>query len=340
MAFLGFHSMLLGKKAPIAPGIPTMMKYFEAWYLYTIGLLLFVPAISIHVPLGSSLSDFARMLEGPAVHLAIFALLLSLTILIFGKISYGAFGMLLSLAALIHIYLIIPQIQSEEVERGQEVSLLVANIEGALGGNHEEIFRNIVKIDPDIVFIMESNPKLEDLFIQSGRYEHELPCSWPRCDNHVFSKYSMISAARVQLIHIWPSPRLAVLKLALANDAELSLFLTHLTKAWIPDSEIERALLLDRLSNQHGPLVVAGDFNAAPWSAQMRQFKTLSSIHFKTVSPATWPSEFGAFGIPIDHVGVKGGVELISLEPWLGASGSNHRGLLAKLRVKSLVGEK
>lgn len=317
-----------------------MMKYFEAWYLYTIGLLLFVPAISIHVPLGSGLSDFARMLEGPAVHLAIFAFLLSLIILIFGKISYGAFGMLLSLAALVHIYLIIPQIQIKEVEQGQEVSLLVANIEGAKGVNHEEIFQNIVKTDPDIVFIMESNPALEDLLIQSGRYEHELPCSVPSCDNHVFSKYPIISAERVKLLHIWPSPRLAVLKLALAEETELSLFLAHLTKAWIPDSEFERARLINRLEKQDGPLVVAGDFNAAPWSAQMRQFKSLSSVHFKTVSPATWPSEFGAFGIPIDHVGVKGNVELISLEPWLGANRSNHRGLLAKLRVKRLGSQK
>lgn len=317
-----------------------MMKYFEAWYFYTIGLLLVVPAISMYVPIGGGLSDFARILEGPALHFAMLALILSVLTLLFGKIGCGAFGILVSLVALTHIYLIVPQIHGVKVEQGQELSLLVANIEGGKGANHEDIFSNIAKTDPDIVFIMESNPTLIELIVQSNQFQYQLPCTLPRCDNHVFSKYPITSSERVKLLQIWPSPRLAVLKLALPEEAELSLFLAHLTKAWIPDSEFERARLLNRLEKLDGPLAIAGDFNAAPWSAQMRQFKTASSVHFRTLSPATWPSEFGAFGIPIDHVGVRGDVELVSLEPWLGASRSNHRGLLAKLRVKRLDGEK
>lgn len=317
-----------------------MIQYIEAWYLYTIGLLIAVPAVSMHITIYSSLSDFARVLEGPALHFALLSLGLSILVLLLGMVFLGSFGIFVSVVALIHIYMIIPHAPEPKVAQGKELALLVANIEGRWGSNHRAIFDNIIATDPDIIFIMETDPKLHELLVKSKQYAHELPCLFSQCDNHIFSKYPIIGGERLKLLDIWKSPRFADLTVDLGNDTHLSLLLTHLTKAWIPESDVERTRLLLRALQYDRPLVVAGDFNAAPWSAQMRRFKARSGIYFKSLTPGTWPSEFGAFGIPIDHVGVKGDIQLMSLNPWLGASGSNHRGLLAKLRVKSLVGEK
>lgn len=317
-----------------------MRQYFQAWILYTIGLLVAVPAVALHVSIDSSLSDLARMLEGPGLHLALAALFLSLLMIILGFIRLGALGFAASLAGVLHIYLVIPQIPAPKIDQGHDLSLLVTNIEGTWGTNHEAVFDNILEADADVIFIMETAPKLRTLLSDSGRYPHHLPCPPSRCDNDVFSKYPLVWGNRLNLSYTWRSPRSAAMKLALSEESELTLFLAHLTKAWIPGSKAERNKFLYRIQAHKGPLVVAGDFNAAPWSAQMRHLKSKSAVHFKNLPPATWPSEFGAFGIPIDHVGVKGDVELLSLTPWLGASQSNHRGLLAKLRVKSLTDKK
>ncbi|MEB3245119.1 MAG: endonuclease/exonuclease/phosphatase family protein [Vampirovibrionales bacterium] len=58
------------------------------------------------------------------------------------------------------------------------------------------------------------------------------------------------------------------------------------------------------------PLLLAGDFNATPWSEPYRQFKQkktsllLNSLLLKLELGygASWPSFLGPFGIPIDHV--------------------------------------
>lgn len=313
-----------------------MKTYFEAWYLYTLGLLLGGPSLSVHLTHFSSLSDLARMIEGLYIHCALLALGLSLLAILLRMRVSGLIGIVLCCASFAHIYLIMPKVPAPSVNQGQEISLLVANIEGAWGTNHQEIYQNIVETDPDIVFIMENNPKLRAEFLKAGDYPYRLACTYDVCDNDTFSKFPIIKGERARLFHVFRAPRFSELTVQLTADTQVAFSFIHLTKSWIPDSHIERQRFINRINRKDGPLIVAGDFNAAPWSAPLRLFQEQTKVHFQPITPATWPAKAGDFGIPIDHVGVRGAAKILSIEPWLGARYSNHRGLLAKI----LVGKK
>ncbi|MDZ4760943.1 MAG: endonuclease/exonuclease/phosphatase family protein [Alphaproteobacteria bacterium] len=86
-------------------------------------------------------------------------------------------------------------------------------------------------------------------------------------------------------------------------------------------------------------LVVAGDFNASPWSPELRHFVTMSGLSRTSVWAPTWPSFDGPFlsGLPtlmlaVDGVHAGCGVTLGAIEtgPHVG---SDHRSLLARIML-------
>jgi len=64
------------------------------------------------------------------------------------------------------------------------------------------------------------------------------------------------------------------------------------------------------------PLVAVGDFNSTPWSRYFRELlkeSGLKPVQTKLFRRATWHSELGYLGIPIDHALTKGAVVPIEL---------------------------
>ena len=83
---------------------------------------------------------------------------------------------------------------------------------------------------------------------------------------------------------------------------------------------------LDRLAEAvnatEGPMVVAGDFNATPWSHAMTGFRDDTGLCGAPGYRPTWPVWLAAMGLPIDHVLVSTGfgVSAETLPP----AGSDH----------------
>jgi endonuclease/exonuclease/phosphatase (EEP) superfamily protein YafD len=86
------------------------------------------------------------------------------------------------------------------------------------------------------------------------------------------------------------------------------------------------ALLPAELAKLSGPLVVAGDFNATPYTPAFRRFAVTAGLAAPW-SPGSYPARLGTFGLPIDHVLVRE-ANLLRLEP-LPSYGSDHRPLRA-----------
>lgn len=88
------------------------------------------------------------------------------------------------------------------------------------------------------------------------------------------------------------------------------------------------------------PLVVVGDFNAAPWSATLTRAAALSDTRIAGGYRVTWKGAYATplgalpepWGHQIDHVLVSGEVGIESIET-LPLPGSDHAGLLARLRL-------
>ena len=86
------------------------------------------------------------------------------------------------------------------------------------------------------------------------------------------------------------------------------------------------AIAADVLAEVDAPKIVVGDFNATPWSAELRAFRTENDLSgFNT--RATWPAGFGFAGIPIDHAFVSRDLRILEIETGPDI-GSDHRPLL------------
>ena len=86
-----------------------------------------------------------------------------------------------------------------------------------------------------------------------------------------------------------------------------------------------------------GPVIVAGDFNVAPYAPAFPRFLSASRTSTSRDFPATWPSVLGPLGIPIDHVLVRE-ARIIGLQA-LPAMGSDHRALKAEILLPALSEE-
>lgn len=84
------------------------------------------------------------------------------------------------------------------------------------------------------------------------------------------------------------------------------------------------------------PLVVAGDFNAAPWSHTVRDLAARSDVRLvrrgldftKTFRPIS------GFGLPLDHLLVSDAWQVLALE-YGPPGGSDHTPLIVDLRLGS-----
>ena len=86
------------------------------------------------------------------------------------------------------------------------------------------------------------------------------------------------------------------------------------------------AIAGDVLAEVDGPKIVVGDFNATPWSAGLRAFRSENELSgFNT--RATWPIWLGFAGIPIDHAFVSRDLGILEIETGPDI-GSDHRPIL------------
>jgi endonuclease/exonuclease/phosphatase (EEP) superfamily protein YafD len=85
-----------------------------------------------------------------------------------------------------------------------------------------------------------------------------------------------------------------------------------------------------------GPVIVAGDFNATPYTPVFRTFLKVTRTATFADFPATFPATMGPLGIPIDHV-LVGAIRLADLQA-LPSIGSDHRPLKALLFLPTADG--
>ena len=86
------------------------------------------------------------------------------------------------------------------------------------------------------------------------------------------------------------------------------------------------AIAGDILANVDGPKIVVGDFNATPWSARLRAFRSENDLSGFN-SRATWPVWLGFAGIPLDHAFVSRDLRILGIETGPDI-GSDHRPVL------------
>ncbi len=135
--------------------------------------------------------------------------------------------------------------------------------------------------------------------------------------------------------------KLPVILVSLPNsliNSELQLVAIHTISPIPAWRRIYRDRQLDGLiawaKQQPGPICVIGDLNTTPWSGIFYRMLAAgfadSRIGFGNGS--SWPASLGWWGIPIDHLLVRGDCQVLARSILPNAPGSDHRPLVATLR--------
>ena len=135
-------------------------------------------------------------------------------------------------------------------------------------------------------------------------------------------------------------PSLVWARLDLGAEAALDVLGLHFRRPVFEAQETQLAGLEAAPPALGRPLVVLGDFNAAPWSAAVGRVARRFGVEPVGGLRLTWrsvkASALGPLGallsLPIDHVLVSPGIGVRSIETFA-IPGSDHRGVLVRLAV-------
>ncbi|MEL7254314.1 MAG: endonuclease/exonuclease/phosphatase family protein [Pseudomonadota bacterium] len=188
----------------------------------------------------------------------------------------------------------------------------------------------------DIIILAEARPAMGVPDLLQGSHPHRLGCDARKtCGVLLLSRYPLIRP-RIKPLSTRTERFLRASVDLPGTETDLRLIAAHLIKPWVygfaQNEEKTLHWAIARASNP-APTLLMGDFNAAPWSRRMRDITGRFNFRHAARPVATWPVKAGRWGIPIDHILVRGEASLMNLRPWGAELGSNHLGLIADIAL-------
>ena len=186
-------------------------------------------------------------------------------------------------------------------------NLLNPNTRGA------EIADFLTGSDADVVFLMEATPIDSHLAQLATRFPYRAGCEdVPTCDLVMLSRTPLEGVRMQSMSSVW-SNRLMTATTVVGGQ-RINLAAVHMVKPYFDEfAEEETLTLKETIADMEGPVVVAGDFNAAAWSGNIDWLVREAGLAPGPFYPATWPVRFGPLGVPIDNVFVRGPLVIRSI---------------------------
>lgn len=205
---------------------------------------------------------------------------------------------------------------------------------------HREL-RTWLRSNPaDVVALQEVPSREVALYREEHVYLHQLEIFDPAL-NHpnfpddkalvILSKYPVTAEPNFKPFN--RSRPIAIVRVSVPNAKDPWIVVVD---AWDPKTRANLAnrdqLLLGiarKISELRGPIVVAGDFNATPYTPVFKDFLRLANVSPSQSPVPTFPAILGWLGIPVDHILVRD-VQVTDVEA-LSSIGSDHLPLKATL---------
>jgi endonuclease/exonuclease/phosphatase (EEP) superfamily protein YafD len=184
--------------------------------------------------------------------------------------------------------------------------------------------------NPDVVTISEARPDLRDLLIKRVGWK----TAGARGSLMIFTRTPYEGMSRPRPVGSAP---LVFVNATYANPTgPIEVLTTHLDRQLGP-SVASQIAALESVARQlpRDRMIMTGDFNATPWSAEIRQLDRSLGLARRDRAVPSWPAQ--VFGrpwplplLPIDHVYAGRGWATVSVErgPWLG---SDHYPVIVRL---------
>lgn len=180
--------------------------------------------------------------------------------------------------------------------------------------DYERLLSFVRSTNPDVLLVEELNPTL-DRKIRDVLPDYSFRDSRPQTTPYGIGLFSKFPVSEFRFVEPVSGGRLAILSKLKVKGEEISLVGVHLASPTTPKSWNEQILELEMLAQEcrqlPRPLIVAGDFNAVPWTSRIQDF--LRNLHIFDVRlgrglNCTWPS-----GTPIARIPISNKYERLSL---------------------------
>jgi len=199
----------------------------------------------------------------------------------------------------------------------------------------DALAKALVDAQADVVIIAEAAPLRPHLGELRAQYPYSTGCSRPEdaCDLMVLSAHPLI-APEVHSLSQMSHNRMIIARIKLGGQS-IALAAVHVIKPYFDSfGNVELARLTKLVRDMPTPRIVAGDFNAATWSPPVSAFVGRTQMRPAWPEAATWPVDFGIFGIPIDHIFAStDNARVRDLKSFGKELGSNHLGLSATVDI-------
>ena len=200
----------------------------------------------------------------------------------------------------------------------------------------EKVLSSIGRVQPDVLALSEvSRMWVEKLDLLKHAYPHRIVC------RHGDSKFGVAVLSRRPFAEGSEPVCHGQLSLAVApvdfGGTTVEIASIHLEWPWPFRQPAQIIDLQSPLAALGEDAILAGDLNAAPWSAAAGDIANAGGLTILPASGPTWihrslPRMLLFAGLPIDNAFVKGGVTIHSVER-LEAVGSDHVPLLIEFSV-------
>ena len=199
-------------------------------------------------------------------------------------------------------------------------------------GDWRGVADEVLRQDPDIVVLLEVGRSKLPLFeALEAVYPHRADClAEDYCQNVILSKTGFVSSETRS--SEWRGPALVQVEFG-PDLGGLTMVGVHTTRPPFAAKQFEQMKVLGNdLADGSGARIVAGDFNASPWSLMLRTLLERSGLQMAS-GIATWPATIGLPQIAIDHILVSPSLRIVS-RPRIGMAGqSDHYPVIAEIAV-------
>jgi endonuclease/exonuclease/phosphatase (EEP) superfamily protein YafD len=187
----------------------------------------------------------------------------------------------------------------------------------------------------DVVVLLESEGIARRFAELADVYPHRFGCDGEICQIAILSKLPLEGAQwipfpfaeqRLATAVIRPSGR--PVRLVAAHFTKDFFASFRNTQGWRVIGQIRRRTRRDPM-----PVLMTGDFNAAPWDPVVKSVARFSGLRHPRAWLPTWPVALGPLGLQIDHLLVSKDLRVERIATVPDTLGSNHRALRATVAL-------
>ena len=193
-------------------------------------------------------------------------------------------------------------------------------------------------IEADVLVLTEVDPSKQELMTRlAARYPHRVSCAHRGdCATAILSRFPILAGGADR-----PHANIPPVAWARIDATELGLGLitvvgTHVHRPTRNPVRHRRQMLAltELILQTKGPTILAGDFNASPWSAAFRDLVTTTRLEPASALLPTWPMVPVALPqFAIDHILVSADL-VVTRSGAAPATGSDHAALFAEIGLK------